>query len=44
MVSGNIDFTSEDLVEHLQKQQILARELKEVKPEKSKKFTGVEAK
>jgi hypothetical protein len=43
MVSGNIDFTSEDLVEHLQKQQILARELKGVKPEKSKKFTGVEA-
>ena len=43
MVSGNVDFTSEDLVEHLQKQQILARELKGVKPEKLKKFTGVEA-
>ena len=43
MVSGDIDFTSEQLVEHLRKQQILARELKGVKPEKPKKFAGVEA-
>jgi hypothetical protein len=38
MVAGDVDFTSEDLIEHLQKQQILARELKGVKPEKSKKL------
>jgi hypothetical protein len=43
MVSGNLDFTSEELVEHLQKQQILARELKGVKPDKTKKYEGVEA-
>ena len=43
MVSGDLDFTSEELVEHLQKQQILARELKGVKPDKPKKYAGVEA-
>jgi hypothetical protein len=43
MVAGDVDFTSEDLIEHLQKQQILARELKGVKPEKPKKYAGVEA-
>jgi hypothetical protein len=42
-VAGDVDFTSEDLIEHLAKQQILARELKGVKPEKVKKYAGVEA-
>jgi hypothetical protein len=43
MVAGDVDFTSEDLVEHLQKQAILARELKGVRPEKFKEYEGVEA-
>ena len=42
MVAGDVDFTSEDLVEHLQKQAILARELKGVRPEKFKEYEGVQ--
>ena len=42
MVAGNMEFTSEDLLEHLRKQHLLARELKEVSGGKGAKSSKME--